>query len=78
MFTLADLKRLLKENEELTWAELAKGFLKFDTRRVLDLGLHRSIVKDMIIEKLEAELAERRNLETRPFQDQKQAKKEVA
>lgn len=71
--TLKECKDLLAMNTQLMWQELATGS-HATIGRLLDLTLHRSIVKDMIIENLEKELEERRNLETRPFQD----KKEVA
>jgi hypothetical protein len=68
--TLKECKALLEQNTQLMWDELANGS-HATMRRLLDLCLHRSVVKDMIIEELEKELEERRNWETRPFQEKK-------
>ena len=57
MLTLKDFKALLAKNDILLAEELAKG-LEGSLRRLLDLALHRSIVKDEIIKALETRVAE--------------------
>lgn len=59
MLTLQDYYRLLAQNEALTWAELYEGDPKrrrSDMRRLLELQLHRTIIKDCIIELLEKQV----------------------
>lgn len=54
MLTLADLERLLALNEQELWKAMSD---KNETRRLFELMLHRTIIKDMIIELLREEVA---------------------
>lgn len=59
MLTLKDYYRLLAENETLTWAELQDDpkRRRSDMKRLLELQLHRTVIKDCIIELLEKQIA---------------------
>ena len=55
MLTIKELKDLLNQNELETRALLAQGSV-LNTRRLCDLALHRSVLKDSLIQALETEL----------------------
>lgn len=63
---LKQLKALLDKNSE--WLAAAINNPDTPARRLFELQLHRSLVKDLIIEAQDKLLNERRNLDTRPFQ----------
>jgi hypothetical protein len=55
VLTLLELKELLKENEMLM-AEAMRSKALDSTQRLFELTLHRSMIKDMMIELMESEL----------------------
>ena len=52
MLTLIELNDLLKLNENLTYIEITRKNRQTDLKRLIELNLHRSILKDCIIELL--------------------------
>lgn len=67
---LTELKALLQKNSE--WLQAALNNPDTSTKRIFELSLHRSLVKDLIIEAQEKIINERRDLATRPFTKKEQ------